>query len=85
MKVINIKKCIYEFIYLLVFIFSENKNAIMLSNYPNKEEISEFITKCTSSAEENLLVNLFDWKSDSHWISENSKGVVRIKNYNYMT
>lgn len=65
--------------YSLIF-FPENKNAILLSNYPNKEQISEFITKCTSSAEENLLPNLFDWKSDSHWISENAKGVVRIKN-----
>uniref|UniRef100_A0A2H8TU70 HECT-type E3 ubiquitin transferase n=1 Tax=Melanaphis sacchari TaxID=742174 RepID=A0A2H8TU70_9HEMI len=56
-----------------------DKNTIILSNYPNREQISEFITKCTSSAEEKLLPNLFDWKSDSRWTSENPKGVHWIK------
>jgi len=60
------------------FYFSD-KNTILISNHPNKERISEFITKCTSSAEESLLTNLFDWKSDSRWTSENPKGVVRKK------
>ncbi|XP_060835591.1 E3 ubiquitin-protein ligase HERC2 isoform X3 [Rhopalosiphum padi] len=58
---------------------NDDKNTIILSNHPNKEQISEFITKCTSSAEENLLPNLFDWKSDSRWTSENPKGVHWIK------
>jgi len=53
---------------------------MILSNHPNKDTISEFITKCTSSAEENLLPNLFNWKSNGRWISESVKGIVRIQN-----
>lgn len=60
----------------------EKNNVIILSNYPNNEQISEFVIKCTSTADEYLLPNLFDWKSDSSWISENSKGVVRVKQFN---
>lgn len=54
-----------------------DKNAVLLSNHPNKEKISEFISKCTSTAEESQLSNLFDWKSNSCWTSENPNGVVR--------
>lgn len=61
--------------------FFSDKNTKILSNHPNKEQISKFITKCTSSAEESLLINLFDWKSDSRWTSENPKGVVSNKHF----
>lgn len=55
-------------------------NTLTLSNHPNKDSISEFISKCTSSAEESLLPNLFDWKSNSCWISKSLKKFVRIQN-----
>lgn len=60
------------------YIFSLDKNTKTLSSHPSKEHISEFITKCTSTAEESLLPNLFDWNSDSCWTSENPKGIVRV-------
>lgn len=71
-------KCILlVYMYVIINLFFSDKNNIILSNHPNKEQISEFITSCTSTAEENLLPNLFDWKSDSLWTSESSFGVVR--------
>lgn len=66
-------------IFILFYFFLDN-NSIILSNHPNKEDISEFIIKCTSTAEENLLPNLFDWKSNSSWISEDPRGIVRTQN-----
>ncbi|XP_050522470.1 E3 ubiquitin-protein ligase HERC2 [Daktulosphaira vitifoliae] len=57
----------------------EEKNVQTFSNYPNKEEISKFIANYSSSAEENILSHLFDWKSDNNWISENPKGIHWIK------
>jgi len=60
-------------------------NTIILSNHPIKEQMFEFITNCSSSAEENLLSNLYDFQSNSQWISENPKGVVRFKNSNCFT
>jgi len=74
------QKSEYSNKYIIDFLFSDKYTKYqILSNYPNKEQISKFITKCTSSAEESLLINLFDWKSDSRWTSENPKGVVRNK------
>ncbi|XP_050428032.1 E3 ubiquitin-protein ligase HERC2 [Adelges cooleyi] len=52
----------------------EGKSIPMFSNHPNKDQISDFIAKCTTSADENMIPNLFDWKSNNKWISENPKG-----------
>lgn len=67
-------------IFILFFLLFLDNSSIILSNHPNKEDISEFIIKCTSTAEENLLPNLFDWKSNSSWISEDPRGIVRTQN-----
>lgn len=69
---------IYLFNYYLIKFFSLDRNTI-LSNYPEKEQMSEFMLKCTSTAVESVLPNLFDWKLDNYWISEVANGNVNLK------
>lgn len=40
--------------------------------------MSEFISKCTSTAIESVLPNLFDWNSDNYWTSEVANGNVNF-------